>query len=61
MANFFPKKLLELDSFLKVRNAFLFLRFPHFFAPGLSVKWDKSRVNSVLFCTVKRSHFLPFK
>ena len=53
MANFFPKKLLELDSFLKVR-------FLSFLGPGLSVQWDKSCVDSVFFCTVKHSHFLPF-
>lgn len=31
MANFFPKKLLELDSFLKVRDPFIFLKFSSFF------------------------------
>lgn len=53
MANFFPKKLLELDSFLKVRDLFLFLQFPNYFGSGLFLKWDKSCVGSLLFCTVK--------
>lgn len=55
MANFFPKKLLELDSFLKVRDPFLLFKFPSVFGSGLSVKWEKSCVDSILFCTVKHS------
>ena len=61
MANFFPKKLLELDSFLKVRDAFLFLRFPNFLGQRLSVQWDRWGVDSVLLCTLTHSHFLPFE
>lgn len=63
MANFFPKKLLELDSFLKVRDPFT--QLSQFFwggkgGPDLSVKWDKSCVGSILFGSVKHSHILPF-
>ena len=46
MANFFPKKLLELDSFLKVRDTFVSLNY--FFGPCLCDRRGRLCVDSVL-------------